>query len=415
MSLASEDGSKHPPWLLRLRSSTGFIAATVWMSNFTDYFLYAMIVPVMPSALVERANVPYEDREYWVSVLLMSEAGVACIACPVFGYLVDVSPSRKLPYQLGLILLGGSMGLLAVADTVWKFVAARLLQGGASAVVVVGGLALMTDSVAADNLGLMIGYLGSAVTLGFLLGPFLGGLVYDAAGYHAVFIVAFGIVAVDLVMRFAVVEKSVARSWSKGLLSDRQSADYQTLPRECPPEQPAAKRGFVLPLLLRQPRILLSSWALLVQGLIYAAFDSTLPVFVETRFGWTAFGAGMAFLPGALSAFFNPYFGHISDRHGNRPVTITAFLLLTPTLILLRLITHNTLSHKTLLFTLEALAGLFLNLCMPALFVETQQTLDAMEAREPGVFGAKGAVAQGFGIQTMAQFAGLFCGPVVGG
>lgn len=52
---------------------------------------------------------------------------------------------------------------------------------------------------------------------------------------------------------------------------------------------------------------------------------------------------------------------------------------------------------------------------MPALFVETQQTLDAMEAREPGVFGAKGAVAQGFGIQTMAQFAGLFCGPVVGG
>lgn len=258
----------------------------------------------------------------------MSEAGVACIACPVFGYLVDVSPSRKLPYQLGLILLGGSMGLLAVADTVWKFVAARLLQGGASAVVVVGGLALMTDSVAADNLGLMIGYLGSAVTLGFLLGPFLGGLVYDAAGYHAVFIVAFAIVAVDLVMRFAVVEKSVARRWSKGLLSDSQSADYHTFPRDCPPpEQQAPRRGFVLPLLLRQPRILLSSWALLVQGLIYAAFDAvcpnhfdllhstmltkqqTLPVFVETRFGWTAFGAGMAFLPGALSAFFNPYFG----------------------------------------------------------------------------------------------------------
>lgn len=283
---------------------------------------------VRPTALLLRttSNLLTAAGEYWVSVLLMSEAGVACIACPVFGYLVDVSPSRKLPYQLGLILLGGSMGLLAVADTVWKFVAARLLQGGASAVVVVGGLALMTDSVAADNLGLMIGYLGSAVTLGFLLGPFLGGLVYDAAGYHAVFIVAFGIVAVDLVMRFAVVEKSVARRWSKGLLSDSQSADYHTFPRDCPPpEQSATKRGFVLPLLLRQPRILLSSWALLVQGLIYAAFDAvcpnhfiysamltkqqTLPVFVETRFGWTAFGAGMTFLPGALSAFFNPYFG----------------------------------------------------------------------------------------------------------
>lgn len=34
MFFSSKDGEK-PPWLLRLRSSTGFIAATVWMSNFT--------------------------------------------------------------------------------------------------------------------------------------------------------------------------------------------------------------------------------------------------------------------------------------------------------------------------------------------------------------------------------------------
>jgi hypothetical protein len=39
MSLASEDGPKRP-WLLRLRSSTGFIAATVWMSNFTVRSLF---------------------------------------------------------------------------------------------------------------------------------------------------------------------------------------------------------------------------------------------------------------------------------------------------------------------------------------------------------------------------------------
>lgn len=208
----------------------------------------------------------------------MCEAGVACIACPIFGYMVDISPTRKLPYLLGLILLGASMFVLAIANTIWMFVAARLLQGGATAMVVVAGLALMTDSTSAENLGQMIGYLGSAVTLGFLLGPLLGGLVYDTAGYHAVFIVAFSVVAVDLVMRFAVIEKSVAQQWSKGL-SDAitESADYQTIPRDCPPPETTSKRGFVLPLLLKQPRILLSSWALLVQGLIYAAFDSVRP------------------------------------------------------------------------------------------------------------------------------------------
>lgn len=38
-----------------------------------------------------------------------------------------------------------------------------------------------------------------------------------------------------------------------------------------------------------------------------------------------------------------------------------------------------------------------------------------MERQTPGIFGKKGAVAQAFGIQTMAQFSGLFLGPLWGG
>lgn len=205
----------------------------------------------------------------------MSEAGVACIACPIFGYMVDASPTRKLPYLFGLILLGASMLLLAVAKTLWMFIVARLLQGGATAMVAVAGLSLITDSVSVNNLGQMIGYLGSAITLGFLLGPFLGGLVYDAAGYQAVFIVAFGIVAVDLVMRFAVIEKKVAQQWSKCRLVEHSGREYQTFP--APPEPDDRRGQFVLPLLMKQPRILISSWALLVQGLMFAAFDSVRP------------------------------------------------------------------------------------------------------------------------------------------
>lgn len=52
---------------------------------------------------------------------------------------------------------------------------------------------------------------------------------------------------------------------------------------------------------------------------------------------------------------------------------------------------------------------------MPALFVETQVVLEDMERARPGIFGRKGAVAQAFGIQTMAQFLGLFLGPLWGG
>ena len=167
------------------------------------------------------------------------------------------------------------MVLLALADSLWMFISARLVQGGATAMVIVAGLSLNTDSVTVGNLGQMIGYLGSAVAIGFLLGPFLGGLVYDTAGYHAVFIVAFSIVGIDLVMRFAVIEKKVAQQWSKGLLDGRPSiGEYQTFPSEYHPPETSDRGEFVLPLLAKQPRILISSWALLVQGILFGAFDS---------------------------------------------------------------------------------------------------------------------------------------------
>ncbi|KAL5359816.1 MFS transporter [Aspergillus floccosus] len=402
-----------PPWLLQFRSSTAFIVATVWISSFTDYFLYAMIVPVLPTALVDRAGVPYNDREYWVSVLLMCEAAVALVCCPLFGYIIDISPTRRLAYLLGLVLLGASMLLLAIAHSVGLFVAARLLQGGATAMVIVAGLALLTDSVAFDNLGQTIGYLGSAVALGFMLGPLLGGLVYNAAGYHAVFAMAFALVGVDLFMRVAVIEKKVARRWIAAADDEHAhegTAHADTVPNK--PPQPA------LLLIARQPRVLISSWALLVHGILYSSFDATLPIFVESRFGWGPLGAGLTFLPSALTAFLGPVFGYISDRYGVRLVTFTGFLLLTPPLVCLRFVESTpapTTAGVVLLLVLLTLIGLLINFCTPALYVETQQVLERMERARPGLFGPRGAVAQAFGIQTMAQFTGMLVGPLWGG
>lgn len=216
-----------------------------------------------------------------MSVLLVCEAAMAFICCPIFGYIIDAAPTRQLPYLLGLILLGASMGILAAAHTIQLFILARILQGGATAMVAVAGLALLADSVAFDNLGQTIGYLGSAVALGFLLGPLLGGLVYDVAGYHAVFAMAFVIVGVDLVMRVSVIEKKVAERYlitedGETPASPHQSqVSYQTFAEPAPPSPNNGKlRRPALWLIMQQPRVLISCWALLVQGLFYSAFDS---------------------------------------------------------------------------------------------------------------------------------------------
>lgn len=107
--------------------------------------------------------------------------------------------------------------------------------------------------------------------------------------------------------------------------------------------------------------------------------------------------------------------GYLADRHGARVVTFSSFSLLSIPLACLCFATHNTTPDKTLLIILLTIIGLLLNSAIPALFVETQVVLDEMERATPGIFGPKGAVAQAFGIQTMAQFLGMFLGPAWGG
>ncbi|KAL4979860.1 major facilitator superfamily domain-containing protein [Aspergillus desertorum] len=442
-----------PPWLLQVRSSTVFIIATVWVSSFTGYFLYAMVVPILPTAITERAHVPYQDRGYWVSLLLMSEALTAFLCCPLFGYLVDIAPTRRLPYLLGLFFLGASMGLLAIARTTAMFVTARLLQGGATAMVAVAGLALLTDSVPLENLGQTIGYQGSAVALGFLLGPLLGGIIYDKAGYDVVFRMAFALVGLDLVMRVAMIEKGTAAKWtttdpSAGslpgpILSSRGDAVYQTFTEVRETENESGEstltegqsQGYeqehghedaqspTFLQIAKQPRVVISSFGLLVQGLLFSAFDATIPIFVETTFNWTPLGAGLAFLPSALTALFEPFFGYLSDRQGPRLPTFASFFILPFPLLSLAFVTTNSLGMISLLLTLLTLIGLLINLATPALFVETQDVLvrlqQSVSSASPSTQSetrtqVKG-IAQAFGIQTMAQFLGMFLGSLWGG
>ncbi|KAJ6135656.1 hypothetical protein N7512_000816 [Penicillium capsulatum] len=360
------------------------------MSTFTDFLLYAMIVPVMPTALMERAGVPSEDREKWVSILLMCEAGTAFLLCPFFGYFVDRARTRRLPFLGALFILAGCMVALQTSHSLAMFIVGRLLQGCAGALVVVAAFSLLTDTVPREHLGQAIGYLGSAI--------------------------ASGIIAVDLMMRTTMIEKKVAASWMRlsdiedetflGSTGSRVMVSTQEL-------QPGSR--FALFRILSQRRVLISSWALLVHGILLSAFDATLSIFVESRYGWSAQGMGLIFLPMAVPAFFEPLFGYITDRFGARYFAFGCFSLLSPALICLRFTEINSATHIALLVVLLFLIGIFIHGCAPAMFVETQQALTALETRRPGLLGPKGAVAQGFGLQSMCQFAGVFFGPLWGG
>lgn len=168
------------------------------------------------------------------------------------------------------------------------FIVGRLLQGGAAAMVNVAGLALVVDVVDKEHLGEILGYLGTASMIGIISGPPLGGLVYHAGGYYAVCALAFAMIAVDLVLRVVVIEKRAVDRLAKPVDSPDDGNDdnaitevsvngYASFPRdqiEDAVPQSESKGGFAILTLLKQPRMLITLWAFVAEGIVTASFDA---------------------------------------------------------------------------------------------------------------------------------------------
>jgi MFS family permease len=220
---------------------------------------------------------------YWTSIMLVAETAAAFFTCPVFGYWVDRTGQRKVPFLAGLVLLAASMCLFTVARSVATYIIARLLQGASAAMVEVAGLALLKDVVGKQGLGEALGYMGTGSMVGLMAGPPLGGLLNKVGGYHAVCVLGFAIVALDAALRLAVLEKGEVERGNN-------SARYSAIPSTDPEDQDAASGGntthppsglnaqwgvaFASLKLLKQPRVAITLWALVVDGIIIGAFDA---------------------------------------------------------------------------------------------------------------------------------------------
>jgi len=201
-----------PPLFLKFRSSTVFIVFTVCLAIFTDVLFYGLIVPVLPFSLSEQVGVPQEKVQHWTAILLACYNAALFVGSAIAGFYADHSSSRRWPLLLGLVALCASTLLLCLGKTIALLVVGRLLQGFSAAVVWSVGLALLVDT-AGNDIGYLMGYVNIAMSVGLLISPVIGGAVYEAAGYYAVYYIAFAIIACDIALRLALIEKKVARRW----------------------------------------------------------------------------------------------------------------------------------------------------------------------------------------------------------
>jgi len=191
-------------------------------------------------------------------------------------------------------------------------IVARVLQGISAAVVWTVGLALIVDTVGEARVGQAMAYASSAMSMGLILGPVLGGVLYDKRGYYAAFGLAFALIVFDLMLRVILVEKKIAVRYENVAAAnhDEESSSSVKLQPMQPVQQPHendvatrtlspvrnVRESKIPPVIriLRYPRLLVALFLSFVQATILSAFDATLPLYLNALFGFTALQSGIS-------------------------------------------------------------------------------------------------------------------------
>ncbi|MCJ1268029.1 hypothetical protein MMC22_007915 [Lobaria immixta] len=320
-----------------------------------------------------------------------------------------------MPLLLGFISNAAATALLYSARTVWGLALSRFLQGLSAAVVYSVGFAILADTVGSKDIGQWIGYVLASVNLGMTVSPTLGGILYEKTGYLSIFIVMFGLIAVDILQRSFMVEKKVAMKWQIAAAAKQQEflRQYATLQRdpsqhthgeqanestpllqsesvsesECESEETESEdqaedqrsnhsssriadciddhiemldKGWKTPplmILLGSPRVLANLYGVWVYVTVLVSFDSALPIFVERTFGWGSTGGGLIFLTITIPIFCAPLAGRLSDLYDSRWISVTGFILAGLFTTLLLLVSHDGTPQVALFCSLLTLFG----------------------------------------------------------
>ena len=75
--------------------------------------------------------------------------------------------------------------MLCYATNIYLLIAARILQGCSATTVWVVGLALLVETVGPEHVGRAMGFAALGSSSAIFLGPLIGGVVFEHAGYSA--------------------------------------------------------------------------------------------------------------------------------------------------------------------------------------------------------------------------------------
>lgn len=183
----------------------------VMASTFAYFLGVGMSLPVLPR-FVEG---PLGGGNVGVGIAIGSFAVASIIVRPPIGVVGDTRGRRI------LILAGGlSVGLsifgYAIANTLVVLILFRLISGVGEAAYYVGAASVINDISPDDRRGEAFSYFSLALFGGLALGPVMGEIILDTAGFDVVWLVAGAFSLIAGAMSFVIPETMPPRSETSG-------------------------------------------------------------------------------------------------------------------------------------------------------------------------------------------------------
>lgn len=243
---------------------------TIWVSVALDLVGFGIVLPILPLYAEDFGASPTK-----VGLLVASFSLMQLIFSPIWGRLSDRIGRKPL---LLFSLVGTAVGslLTGLAGSLWLLFAARIIDGISGASVSVAQ-ASVVDLAPADQRPRLLGMLGAAFGVGFVLGPALGALA--ALGDHRLpFFLASGVAAVNALV-----------AWRR--LPETHPSESRARAREDAERLSggSGERWFDMPGVL--PLVLVAFMALVA----FSAFEATFALLGERRFELTQASTGAVF------------------------------------------------------------------------------------------------------------------------
>ncbi len=207
------------------RAAFGFIFASAVMNAVS----FGIMIPILPNLIKQFTGGDTAQAAQWNVVFAVTWGVMQFVIGPILGMLSD-RYGRRPVLLLSLFGLGADFLLMALAPSLAWLLVGRVLNGMTAASFSTAS-AYVADITPPEGRAKAFGFMGSAFSFGFLIGPVLGGVLGDLSLRMPDLVIGAWTVDMDLRLPFFVAAALTLVNFVYGLI---------VLPESLPPEKRAA-------------------------------------------------------------------------------------------------------------------------------------------------------------------------------